>query len=159
MTDAAAVVAVLAARGETVATCESLTAGLVAATLADVPGASAVLRGGLVTYATELKHVLAGVPREVLAPGVVRREVALAMARGARERCSADWGVATTGVAGPGPADGVSAGTAWLAVVGPVGEVAELLERSDLARNEMRRECVQRTLQILSQALLNCSRL
>ena len=85
--------------GQTVATCESLTAGLLAATLADVPGASAALRGGLVTYATDLKHTLARVPQEVLvAHGPVARETAIAMARGVRDVCGADWGVSLTGV-------------------------------------------------------------
>ena len=80
--------------GQTVATCESLTAGLLAATLADVPGASAALRGGLVTYATDLKHTLARVPQEVLAVhGPVARETAIAMADGVRDVCGADWGV------------------------------------------------------------------
>ena len=84
--------------GQTVATCESLTAGLLAATLADVPGASAALRGGLVTYATDLKHTLARVPQEVLvAHGPVARETAIAMARGVRDVCGADWGVSLTG--------------------------------------------------------------
>lgn len=92
--------------GQTVATCESLTAGLLAATLADVPGASAALRGGLVTYATDLKHTLARVPQEVLvAHGPVARETAIAMARGVRDVCGADWGVSLTGVAGPDPQD------------------------------------------------------
>ena len=105
--------------GQTVATCESLTAGLLAATLADVPGASAALRGGLVTYATDLKHTLARVPQEVLvAHGPVARETAIAMARGVRDVCGADWGVSLTGVAGPDPQEGtgvVHTGVAELA--------------------------------------------
>ncbi|MDY5785175.1 CinA family protein, partial [Corynebacterium sp.] len=89
-------------RGQTICFCESLTAGLAAARLADVPGASAVLRGGLVTYATELKATLAGVDREVLdAHGPVSPVTAREMARGARRVCGADWAVAITGVAGP----------------------------------------------------------
>ena len=103
--------------GQTVATCESLTAGLLAATLADVPGASAALRGGLVTYATDLKHTLARVPQEVLvAHGPVARETAIAMARGVRDVCGADWGVSLTGVAGPDPV-----GEVWVGVAGPEG--------------------------------------
>ena len=102
--------------GQTVATCESLTAGLLAATLADVPGASAALRGGLVTYATDLKHTLARVPQEVLvAHGPVARETAIAMARGVRDVCGADWGVSLTGVAGPDPQDGHPVGEVWVA--------------------------------------------
>ena len=114
--------------GQTVATCESLTAGLLAATLADVPGASAALRGGLVTYATDLKHTLARVPQEVLvAHGPVARETAIAMARGVRDVCGADWGVSLTGVAGPDPQDGHPVGEVWVGIPGPEGTgVAEL---------------------------------
>jgi nicotinamide-nucleotide amidase len=108
------VVARLAARGETIATAESLTAGLVTAALTTVPGSSAVVRGGLVVYATELKNSLADVPADLLAEhGAVHPEVALALANGARKACGADWGVGLTGVAGPDPQDGVSAGRVY----------------------------------------------
>jgi nicotinamide-nucleotide amidase len=108
------VVGLLKARGETVATAESLTAGLVTAALTTVPGASAVVRGGLVVYATELKNSLADVPAELLAEhGAVHPDVALALANGARRACGADWGVGLTGVAGPDPQDGVSPGTVY----------------------------------------------
>jgi nicotinamide-nucleotide amidase len=117
---AAALVAALAARGETVAAAESLTAGLVCATLAQVPGASAVLRGGLVVYATELKTRLAGVDPELLAEhGAVFPEVAAQLAVGARERCGATWGLGLTGVAGPAPQDGVAPGTVHVGLAGP----------------------------------------
>jgi nicotinamide-nucleotide amidase len=107
----------LARRGQTVAVAESLTGGLLCATLVDVPGVSQVLRGGLVVYATDLKSSLAGVPADLLDHrGPVDADVALAMARGARERCRADWGLATTGVAGPDPQDGVAVGTVYVAV-------------------------------------------
>jgi nicotinamide-nucleotide amidase len=110
----------LLARGETVATAESLTAGLVAAALAEVPGASATLRGGVVTYATDLKATLAGVPESLLAErGAVDPEVAAAMASGVRERLGATWGVALTGVAGPDPQDGQPVGTVFVAIAGP----------------------------------------
>lgn len=110
----------LAELGQTMATAESLTAGLVAATVVDVPGSSKVLRGGLVVYATDLKHKLAGVDAGLLeSEGPVSAAVALELARGARARCGADWGVATTGVAGPDPQDGVPVGTVFVAVSGP----------------------------------------
>lgn len=106
-------------RGLTLAACESLTAGLVSARLADVPGASAVLRGGLVTYATDLKASLAGVdPARLEQTGPVDGEVARQMAEGARRACGADLGVATTGVAGPDPVGEQEAGTVWIAVTG-----------------------------------------
>ncbi|WP_280398920.1 CinA family protein [Nocardia carnea] len=119
-TAAADLIAALRDCGRTVATAESLTAGLVAATLAGVPGASAVLRGGLVVYATELKHRLAGVDEQVLATeGPVAASTAEQLAVGARTRCGADWGIALTGVAGPDPQNGIEVGTVYLGLAGP----------------------------------------
>lgn len=153
MSNAAGVVARLAAAGLSVGTVESLTAGLVAATLADVPGASDVLRGGLVTYATELKVQLAGVPADTAARGVVTEETALAMARGGREKLGVDWCCATTGIAGPGPYDGIAAGTVWIAVAGPAAATAQLREFGDIGRAEVRRASVAAVLALLNQVL------
>lgn len=115
---AAALVAALSGRGLTAATAESLTAGLVSARIADVPGASAVLRGGVVAYVTDLKASVLGVDAALLAAvGPIHPEVALQMARGVAALTGADVGVATTGVAGPGPADGHPAGTVVVAAV------------------------------------------
>jgi len=109
----------LLARGETVAAAESLTAGLFCATLATVPGASATLRGGAVVYATDLKAVLAGVPRDLLAAkGPVSPETAAALADGIRTRCAATWGVGLTGVAGPDPVDGHGPGRVYVGISG-----------------------------------------
>lgn len=126
--DARALVADLTVCGQTVATAESLTAGLLAATLAGVPGASAVLRGGLVTYVEDTKVSLAGVAREVLdAVGPVAAPTARALAVGARQRCEATWGVGLTGVAGPEPHGGHPVGTVFLGIAGPVrADVVEL---------------------------------
>ncbi|MCV7218947.1 CinA family protein [Mycobacterium crocinum] len=126
---ARALVALLTARGDTVATAESLTAGLLAATLAGVPGASAVLSGGLVTYTVDTKIALAGVSRELLDDvGPVAAPTAAALAEGARERCAATWGVGLTGVAGPEPHGGHPVGTVFLGLAGPgTTEVVELL--------------------------------
>ena len=113
---AAALIALLAARGQSIAVAESLTGGLLAAALTDVPGASAVFRGGVVAYATELKAVLLGVDRALLAAqGAVSAEVAGAMAEGVADRLGAAVGAATTGVAGPDPAEGKPAGTVYVA--------------------------------------------
>ena len=99
----AGVVAMLARAGQTLAVAESLTGGLLCARVVDVPGASTVLRGGVVAYATDLKVGLLGVDRAALArTGPVDPQVAVAMAQGVRERLAATWGVSTTGVAGPG---------------------------------------------------------
>ncbi|WP_318241436.1 CinA family protein [Cellulomonas avistercoris] len=112
--------AALARRGWTLAVAESLTGGLVTATLVEVPGASAVLRGGVVAYATDLKATLLGVDTELLAQrGAVDPDVASAMAAGARRRLGADVGLATTGVAGPDPQDGHPPGTVHVAVATP----------------------------------------
>lgn len=109
-------------RGETVATAESLTGGLVAAALTDVPGASDVVRGGLIVYATDLKAELAGVDRDLLAQhGPVHPRVAEMLADGARLRCGAHWGIGLTGVAGPDPQNGVPPGTVHLGFAGPGG--------------------------------------
>ncbi|WP_188986290.1 CinA family protein [Saccharopolyspora thermophila] len=122
MSAVAALLDALRRRGETVATAESLTAGLVAAALTDVPGASDVVRGGLVVYATDLKAELAGVDRDLLAQhGAVHPRVAEMLADGARRRCGAHWGLGLTGVAGPDPQDGVMPGTVHLGFAGPGG--------------------------------------
>jgi nicotinamide-nucleotide amidase len=110
------IVFVLKERGQTVAVAESLTGGLLAAALVEVPGASAVFRGGIVAYATDLKTSLLGVPAPLLERhGAVHPEVATAMAVGVRQRLGATFGLATTGVAGPDPADGQPVGTVYIA--------------------------------------------
>lgn len=104
--------------GRTVATGESLTAGWVASALASVPGASAVLRGGVIAYQPDLKRDVLGVTEEALSHGLVSEEVAIEMAQGALRRMGADLGVGTTGVAGPDPHDGAAVGSVWIAVAG-----------------------------------------
>lgn len=117
---AAAVVSLLVERGLTVGTAESLTGGLVCAALTSVPGSSETVRGGVVSYATDLKAHLLGVDRGRLDEvGAVDAVVASQMAEGVRRLLGADVGLATTGVAGPGPADGIPAGTVHVAVSGP----------------------------------------
>jgi nicotinamide-nucleotide amidase len=116
----------LRARGLTIATAESCTGGAVAAALARIPGASDYLRGGIVAYHAEVKQRLLGVPAALIArDGVVSAACALAMARGARDACGADIGVATTGIAGPGGAEpGKPVGLVHLAIAWPDGEHA-----------------------------------
>lgn len=112
------VVVRLRERHQTVSTAESLTGGLVGSTITDVPGASAVYRGGLITYATELKAELAGVAA-ALTDGPVAPTTAAQLALGAARVCGTDWGLATTGVAGPDPQDGHPVGQVFVAVAGP----------------------------------------
>lgn len=89
-------------RGWTVATAESLTGGMISASLVEVPGASAVVRGGFVTYQTDTKTVLLDVPAQTIEDhNVVSAEVAMAMAEGARAKLGVDIAVSATGLAGP----------------------------------------------------------
>jgi nicotinamide-nucleotide amidase len=114
---ATSVLAELVRRGETLASAESLTGGMVGQLLTDVPGASASYLGGVISYATRLKATLAGVDVATLAQlGPVAERTAAEMARGVAERCNADWGVATTGVAGPEAQDGHPVGQVFVAV-------------------------------------------
>jgi nicotinamide-nucleotide amidase len=111
------VIDLLRARGDTIAVAESLTGGMLAATLTAIPGASAAFRGGVVPYATGLKATLLGVPAALLdSHGAVHPDVARAMADGVRSRLGATVGAATTGVAGPDPQDGQPVGTVYIAV-------------------------------------------
>jgi nicotinamide-nucleotide amidase len=116
---AAGVLDALARRGETLATAESLTGGLLAARLTDVPGASRSF------------VALLDVPEEVVERhGVVSQECASAMAQGVRTRLGATWGLATTGVAGPDEQEGHPVGTVWVAVADPSGVASRLLTLS-----------------------------
>ena len=109
-------------RSWSIATGESLTAGLVSSTIASVPGCSAVFRGSVVAYAPEVKTEVLNVPVELLRQGIVTEEVARALAQGARSRLGATVGVGTTGAAGPDDHDGMPVGTACIAVCSPWGE-------------------------------------
>ncbi|QOS69848.1 CDP-diacylglycerol--glycerol-3-phosphate 3-phosphatidyltransferase [Eggerthella guodeyinii] len=104
------------AAGKTVGTAESLTGGLIAATLTDVPGSSDVVRGGIVSYSSDVKRDVLGVGRETLALcGAVSEETACAMAEGARRALACDVAVSVTGIAGPGGAEpGKPVGTVWI---------------------------------------------
>lgn len=116
-------VAVLTARGITLATAESCTGGLVSAALTDVPGSSEVFLGGVVSYSNEVKIDVLGVPEGVVAEfGAVSGECAAAMAQGARERLNADVAVAVTGVAGPGGGTAEKpVGLVWFAIADSQG--------------------------------------
>ena len=143
------VLRLLTASGRTVAAAESLTGGLVAAALTDVPGSSTAFRGGVVAYATELKAQLLGVDSRMLARhGPVYAPVAVAMAEGVRERLDATVGVATTGVAGPDPADGFPPGTVHIAVSLADDTVVRTMALAG-NRDEVRRLTVERTLGLL----------
>jgi nicotinamide-nucleotide amidase len=140
----------LRGREDTLATAESLTGGLVGATLTAVPGSSAVYRGGLVVYATELKARLAGVDESLLERrGPVDPDVAGSLAAGVRERLGADWGLATTGVAGPEPQDGKPVGTVFVAAAGPHGASGVRALSFDGDRASIRAQTVEAALRLL----------
>jgi nicotinamide-nucleotide amidase len=149
---AAWIVRVLGERGQTLATAESLTGGLLGAAITAVPGASAVYRGGVIAYATELKAVLLGVPGDLLAQhGPIHPGVAAAMAAGARDRLGATWGLATTGVAGPDPAHGFRPGTVHIAAsAGPPATRSLALAGG---RDRIRRDTVDQALRLLCDLL------
>ena len=119
----ARVVALAREAGVSVGTAESLTGGLVAAALTSVPGSSACVRGGVVSYACDVKRDALGVDAGLLeSRGAVDADVACQMAQGARERLGADVAVAVTGIAGPGGAEpGKPVGTVWLGLAGAHG--------------------------------------
>ncbi len=116
---AAECLALLTRSGQTLGCAESLTGGTLAAAVVSVPGASLVFRGAIVSYAADVKTSILGVDAALIARhGTVDPQVAEAMARGVCRVLASDWGVGTTGVAGPGPAEGKDAGTAYVAVCG-----------------------------------------
>lgn len=119
----AVVVRQLAASGRTLAVAESCTGGRLADRITDVPGASEVFLGGVVSYSNDLKQTLLGVRSETLAAhGAVSEEVAREMAIGARERLGADFALATTGIAGPtGGSEAKPVGTVFIALASAAG--------------------------------------
>lgn len=153
----AQVLELLVRAGQTLAVAESLTGGLVAAAVTDVPGASRAFRGSVTAYATEVKRDLLGVDRGLLADrGAVAPEVARQLAVGVRDLLGADWGLATTGVAGPDPQDGQGPGTVYIAVSTPGtgGVVAQRLHLQG-GRSAIRAGSVQAVLALLRNELVN----
>ncbi|MFF5337303.1 CinA family protein [Streptomyces sp. NPDC013181] len=154
MTEADRVLRLLVERGQTLAVAESLTGGLVAAELTSVPGASQAFRGSVTAYATPLKSEVLGVDAALLAArGAVDAEVARQMAAGVRRVLGADWGVATTGVAGPEPQDGQAVGTVFVAVSGPRGSGKVVALRLNGDRADIRKESVRSALDLISGEL------
>ena len=152
-TAAADLVARLTAAGQTVAVAESLTGGLVAAALTDIPGASVVVRGGVLAYATDLKAQVLGVDKALLArAGAVDADVAEQMASGVRSLMGATYGLATTGVAGPDQVEGKPVGTVFVAVVGPGTSRVQALSLSG-DRREVRAHSVLAVLALLTEEL------
>ena len=151
-------VAELTALGLTVGVAESLTGGLLVAELVSVPGASAVVRGGVVAYNTALKHSLLGVDAVLLAArGAADPDVAAAMADGVRVACAvggipASIGLSTTGVAGPEPQDGKPVGTVFVGLSTASGTRVFDLTLGG-SRNALRRRVVSESLVQLKKVL------
>ena len=121
------VVAALKDRGETVAVAESITAGGLGQAITYTPGASAVFLGGIIAYSNEVKINFLEVDSALIEEfSVVSEEVANAMAEGVRKKFGTTWGIATTGIAGPGDYQGIPEGTVWVAIRGPVNQSIQL---------------------------------
>ena len=152
---AESILAELSSRGETLASAESLTGGMIGALLTDVPGSSASYLGGVISYATRLKATLAGVDRSTLAEaGPVAERTAAEMARGVAALCGASWGVATTGVAGPEAQDGHAVGQVFVAVSYQTGELLGVKELAlQGGRAAIRQQAALAALALLAEAL------
>lgn len=152
--DSAAVIALLRAKGWSIAVAESLTGGQLVSALIDTPGASHAVRGGIVAYDTHLKHSLVGVDAPLLAEhGAVHPDVAIQLADRVRlaatiDGVPADVGIGTTGVAGPDPQDGQPVGTVFvgISIRGAVDVVSLQLEGT---RTEIRSATVEHALRRL----------
>jgi nicotinamide-nucleotide amidase len=139
----------------TLACAESITGGMIATRITDVPGASMTFRGGVVAYAADAKPSALGVdPALIDEHGVVSIPVARAMAAGVRGVMDADVGLATTGVAGPTSLEGKPVGTVVLAVSGPRGDAAREVQLPG-SRDNVRRLATAGALNLLRLYLLD----
>jgi nicotinamide-nucleotide amidase len=120
---AQSIIEILTSRGQTLAVAESLTGGGLGFALTQVPGASAVFLGGIISYTTQVKVRELGVGQSAIDKyKVVSEEVAIEMAEGAKNKFATTWAISTTGVAGPGDYQGVREGTVWIAIRGPINQ-------------------------------------
>jgi len=153
---AAALLARYEALGLKIATAESCTGGLVAGLLTEIPGSSAVVERGFVTYSNEAKRDLLAVPAATLeAHGAVSEATARAMAAGALTRSNGDVAVSVTGVAGPGGGSAEKpVGLVYFACAGP-GEAITAVERrfGDIGRSGIRLASVEQALELLERAI------
>lgn len=154
------IVTALRSRSWTIATGESLTAGLVASALAEVPGCSDVLRGGVVAYQADVKESLLGVSPIAIERGVVSEQVAVELAHGAARALGARVGVGTTGAAGPDAHGGADPGTAWVAVWLHTGPGEPGITRSRVIhvsgnRARVREQATQAALEVTLAALVD----
>ncbi|MDR0302013.1 MAG: CinA family protein [Treponema sp.] len=139
----------------TLALAESCTAGIVSALLAGVPGASEVLWGSFVTYTKEAKVSMLGIDEKIPETfGLVSRQTACAMARGAVQKSGADAAAAVTGLAGPaGDGSDVPVGTVWVVAASKKGEIMANEHHFTGSRNEVRIKAAIAVLEILQTLL------
>lgn len=156
---AAAVLEACKARGVMIATAESCTGGLIAGALTDIPGSSAVVDRGYVTYSNEAKTEMLGVPAEIIAAhGAVSEPVARAMAAGALARSRSALSVAVTGVAGPGGTPAKPEGMVWIATASalnaaaPPAISAALCTFGPIGRDAVRAAAVAQALKMIQVA-------
>lgn len=151
---AAGIVSAATEKGITLGTAESLTGGLIAAAITSVPGSSAVLAGGVVSYALDVKSGVLGVDAKMLeAHGAVNADTACQMARGVRERLGVDMAVSATGIAGPGGAEpGKPVGTVYIGIATPTDVRAEVFHFGG-NREEVREQSVSEALKMLAAAI------
>jgi len=124
---AQSIIEILTSRGQTLAVAESLTGGGLGFALTQVPGASAVFLGGIISYTTEVKVRELSVGQSIIDQyKAVSEEVAIEMAEGAKSKFATTWAISTTGVAGPGDYQGVREGTVWIAIRGPINQTLTL---------------------------------
>jgi len=146
----------LGRQGRTLAVAESCTGGGLGAALTTVPGSSNVFLGGVIAYSNSVKIGLLGVSPAVLeTQGAVSRDAAAAMAIGVRNATGADWGIAVTGIAGPGGGNpDRPVGTVWIGASGP-GQQAAQCERYLFSggRGEIRSSSIHAALDLLSRAV------
>lgn len=137
-------------RGFTLSTAESCTAGMVASLVADIPGASSVLRGGAVTYCNEIKHKVLGVSQETLDTyTAVSEQTACEMAAGSRGLFDSTVAVSLTGYAGPGGGtDTDPAGTVYIGISSRRGTYAERFVFNG-SRNEVRSQAATKALELV----------
>ena len=117
----------LSERAETVSVAESVTAGGLGHAITTAPGSSHVFLGGVIAYSNEVKENILGIDGALINEfSVVSEEVANAMADAVRQKFGTTWGIATTGVAGPGDYQGIPEGTVWVAIRGPINQSIQL---------------------------------
>ena len=150
---AAKVIDLLRERRQTISCAESITGGALTAALVSVSGASDVLLGSIVAYSKEIKISQLGLSAELINDkGLVSKEVAIAMAKGARQRLGSSWAISSTGSAGPTALDGSSPGEIWIAILGPDSQESVKYSLNG-ARQEVISGAVESALTLLERIL------